>query len=93
MELFKFFSKNHRSSSNTAKERLNAVLQGDRAGIPAAQLNQIKEELVSVMVKYMDLDPERTKVTLERGWRTENGQQHSENVLIANIPIVKMRRA
>ncbi|NLU50609.1 MAG: cell division topological specificity factor MinE [Syntrophomonadaceae bacterium] len=74
------------SSKQVAKERLRLVLVHDRANTaPVDFLTALKEDLIRVISQYMEIDEEALEVTFS----------NSDNsvALIANIPVIKMRRA
>lgn len=72
------------SSKNVAKERLRLVLVHDRATISPHMLNQLKEDLIKVISNYMEIDEVNLEVNLN--------QDDREVALVANIPVVKMKR-
>jgi len=72
------------SSKTVAKERLRLVLVHDRASISPAMLNQLREDLVKVISNYMEIDETALECNL--------CQDDREVALVANIPVVKMKR-
>lgn len=72
------------ASKNVAKERLRLVLVHDRATISPHMLNQLKEDLIKVISNYMEIDENALEVNLN--------QDDREVALIANIPVLKMKR-
>ncbi|EHQ91884.1 cell division topological specificity factor MinE [Desulfosporosinus youngiae] len=72
------------SSKTVAKERLRLVLVHDRASISPAMLNQLREDLVRVISNYMEIDENALECNL--------CQDDREVALVANIPVVKMKR-
>lgn len=72
------------SSKNVAKERLRLVLVHDRASISPHMLNQLKEDLIKVISNYMEIDESSLEVNLN--------QDDREVALVANIPVIKMKR-
>ncbi len=80
----RLFGKEENKSKNVAKERLRLVLVHDRASVSPQFLDTIKEDLIRVISKYMDIDQEALDVQLT----TENNSV----ALIANIPIRSVRR-
>lgn len=72
------------SSKTVAKERLRLVLVHDRASISPAMLNKLKEELIKVISTYMEIDETALEVNL--------CQDDRDVALVANIPIMKMKR-
>ncbi|MBP1759697.1 MAG: cell division topological specificity factor MinE [Firmicutes bacterium] len=72
------------SSKTVAKERLRLVLVHDRASISPAMLNRLREDLVKVISNYMEIDENALECNL--------CQDEREVALVANIPVVKMKR-
>jgi len=72
------------SSKTVAKERLRLVLVHDRASISPAMLNKLKEELIKVISNYMEIDETALEVSL--------CQDERDVALVANIPVMKMKR-
>lgn len=70
------------SSKNIAKERLKLVLLHDRADFSPALVNKIKDEIVQVLSKYLDIDMSCMDVEL-----TRLGSENNVSALVANIPI------
>ena len=64
------FKKNKRkellksSSKDTAKERLHLVLMQDRANVSADFLDLMRQEIIEVIKKYIDIDEEAMDVRL-----------------------------
>ncbi len=71
-------------SKDVAKDRLRMVLVHDRTAISPEFLEKIKEELVSVISKYMEIDERNTVINLHRTEGTA--------VLEANLAIKAIRR-
>ncbi|MDR3585503.1 MAG: cell division topological specificity factor MinE [Desulfosporosinus sp.] len=72
------------SSKTVAKERLRLVLVHDRASISPAMLNRLREDLIKVISNYMEIDEAALEFNLL--------QDDKEVALVANIPVVKMKR-
>ena len=72
------------SSKTVAKERLRLVLVHDRASISPAMLNRLREDLIKVISNYMEIDEAALEFNLL--------QDDNEVALVANIPVVKMKR-
>jgi cell division topological specificity factor len=81
--LEKLFSK-EKKSKNTAKERLKLVLIHDRTDITPGQLENLKNELIDVISKYIKIEPNKVKINM-----TQEGKEHR---LIADIPITAATR-
>jgi len=77
------FGRDH-SSAAVAKERLRLVLVHDRTNVSPQFLETLKEELISVITRYMEIEEEGMDVTLQT---TEN-----QVALVANIPVRRMKR-
>ena len=73
-------------SKNAAKERLHLVLMQDRANVSADFLEMMKQEIVDVVKKYIDVDETDMDVKLEK--RINNDGTSGAPALYANIPIV-----
>ena len=92
VKLFKKFMKQETeepSSKNTAKERLHLVLMQDRANVSADFLELMKQEILEVIKKYIEVDENSIDVRLtnKNGEDGENGAP----ALYANIPILNIR--
>jgi len=92
VKLFKKFMKQDEeetSSKNTAKERLHLVLMQDRANVSADFLELMKQEILEVIKKYIEVDENSIDVRLtnKNGEDGENGAP----ALYANIPILNIR--
>lgn len=84
-----FFKKKTESSASHAVDRIKFVLQSDRTGLPQETLERIKNDIISVLSKYVDietaeLDFNITKAPNEHGAMTP--------ALCANIPIKGVKR-
>jgi len=80
-----FWNKENQSrSSTTAKERLKFVLVHDRTDLSLEKLDQIKNEILEVISRYIDIDPESVVIDIQHDGR--------EQKLIADIPIKNPRR-
>jgi len=87
---FKRLGKNKQeSSSDAAKERLHLVLAQDRANISADFLEMMKQEIIEVIKKYIDIDEEAidVKMTNKAG---EDGTIGAP-ALFANIQIITIK--
>ncbi len=81
--LDRLFGRNTRSA-NTAKERMKLVLIHDRTDMNAGTMEMLKDELIEVISRHIDIDPEEVKI--------EMSQEGREQRLIADIPIRSSRR-
>ncbi len=67
MSLFTFF--NRKSSAPAARERLQILLAHERANLggQADLVTILREEILAVVAKHVNIDPEKVTVTMERG--------------------------
>lgn len=77
------------SSKDTAKERLHLVLMQDRANVSADFLDLMRQEIVEVIKKYIDIDEEAMDVRL--GTETNEDGTQGAPALYANIPIINIK--
>ena len=83
MNIFDIFKK--KNSGNVAKDRLKLLLVSDRANCSPEIMEQIKNDIINVIKKYMEIDCEGLDIQItQTESETENG---SVPALIANIPI------
>lgn len=66
-------------SAEKAKDRLRLVLINDRTDLSAAALDSLKDDLLDVLSRYIQIDPKNVKIDI-----TQEGRQQR---LIADIPI------
>ncbi|NPA90027.1 MAG: cell division topological specificity factor MinE [Chloroflexi bacterium] len=58
-----------RQSSQVAKDRLQQLLARDRAGISAAELQRLRQEMISTLAKHVEIDIERAQFELRQEGR------------------------
>ena len=63
-KIFKPGQADEDSSKNTAKERLHLVLMQDRANVSADFLDLMKQEIIDVIKKYIEVDEKEIDVRL-----------------------------
>jgi len=67
MAFFSFLRKQKNTSASVAKDRLQLILINERAhGHAPDYLPQLQKELVEVISKYVQINPDDIKVNLER---------------------------
>jgi cell division topological specificity factor len=71
-------------SANSAKERLKLVLIHDRMDISPQDMEDMKNELLKVISRYVDIDPRAVRIDMQ--------QEGREQRLIADIPIKVISR-
>lgn len=77
------------SSKDTAKERLHLVLMQDRANVSADFLELMKQEIIEVIKKYIEVEEEAIDVRLTNEIK-DDGTTGAPS-LYANIPIVNIK--
>ena len=77
------------SSKDTAKERLHLVLMQDRANVSADFLDLMKQEIIDVIKKYIEVDEKEIDVRLTNK-ANEDGTTGAP-ALYANIPIFNIK--
>ncbi len=91
INFFKKFSKENKDSKDTAKERLHLVLMQDRANVSADFLEMMKQEIIEVIKKYIDVDENSIDVKLTNKVNTDGTT--GAPALYANIPIMSLKDA
>jgi len=81
--LSRLFSKEP-SSARQAKERLQLVLINDRTDLSPTAMDSLKDDLLDVLKKYIEIEPESVTIDI-----TQDGRQQR---LIADIPIAGPNR-
>jgi len=78
--LNRIFGEKQPSSRQVAKERLQLVLVHDRIKISPAMLERMKDELITVISRYVEIDADSVEVTFTQSKR--------QSRLVADIPLV-----
>ncbi len=79
-----FTSRNEEDSArSTASNRLKLVLMQDRSNLDGATMQKMREQLISVISKYIEIDTEALDLNLEG-----DGE---EIALMLNIPVIRAR--
>ena len=90
IKFFKKFSKDEKKESKeTAKERLHLVLMQDRANVSADFMELMKQEIIEVIKKYIDVDENSIDVKLTN--KVNNDGTTGAPILYANIPILNVK--
>lgn len=82
---YRLFGKENSNSKEVASERLRLVLVQDRYSVSAEILETLKEDMLAVIKKYLDIDADGLCVQIENDKRTV--------ALVANIPIRGLHHA
>ncbi len=84
MSLFNLFKAKEPSSRQVAKERLQLVLVHDRTQISPQLLETIKDEIIDVISKYVEIERQGVEITFT--------QNRRESRLQADIPLLQGQR-
>ncbi len=90
--LKKFNKKEEKAVANSkeaAKERLHLVLMQDRANVSADFLELMKQEIIEVIKKYIDIDEKEIDVRLTN--KENSDGTNGAPALYANIPIINIK--
>ncbi len=79
MSFFKRISGSKKKSAQSAKERLQLVLTHDRTDMTPAALELLKDELLEVISRHIEIDPDAVNIDIAREGRAQR--------LIADIPL------
>ncbi len=72
------------TARSDAKNRLRLVLMHDRTQLSPAVLTQMRDDMVEVISKYVEIDKEALEVNLE-------SDESNTIALVANIPVLRAR--
>ncbi|GAB4443410.1 MAG: cell division topological specificity factor MinE [Anaerolineae bacterium] len=67
-------------SAQVAKERLQLVLVHDRSDLSEEKLAELRDAMIDLISRYVEIDQRRVEVFVEREKRA--------SLLVANIPLV-----
>lgn len=73
----------HRGSARAAKERLQLVLTHDRSGLSPGILEILKDDIIDVLSRHVEIDKRSVRISL-----TRDGNQQR---LVADIPLAPQR--
>lgn len=71
------------ASGSSASKRLKLVLMHDRTQLSPAMMEQMRDELVEVISKYVEIDKDALDINLE--------SESNTIALVANIPVLRAR--
>ncbi|HXV97758.1 MAG TPA: cell division topological specificity factor MinE [Anaerolineae bacterium] len=72
------------TSREIAKDRLRLVLVQDRVNLSSEKMNELKDDLIKVISKYVEIDRDGIEISLTQSAR--------QSRLTANIPVVGARQ-
>ena len=72
------------TSRDIAKDRLRLVLVQDRVNLSSEKMNELKDDLIKVISKYVEIDRDGIEISLTQSAR--------QSRLTANIPVVGARQ-
>lgn len=89
MSLADFFKR--KNSGEVAKDRLKFVLVSDRANCSPEVMEKIKNDIINVISKYMEIDTDALDIQITQ---TESeGDNGKVPALYANIPIKELHHS
>jgi cell division topological specificity factor len=71
-------------SAQSAKERLQLVLIHDRTDMTQVEMEALRDDILAVISRHVDIDPEGVRINVERDGR--------EQRLVADIPLRSVAR-
>ncbi|MBE3590485.1 MAG: cell division topological specificity factor MinE [Firmicutes bacterium] len=80
----RLFGDRGQRSKDVAKERLRLVLVHDRASVAPNLVATLKEDILQVLRRYMEID--------EEGMELELSRQDDSVSLVASIPVRRLKR-
>ncbi len=87
MSVFDLFKK--KSSGSVAKDRLKLLLVSDRASCSPEVMEMIKNDIIKVIAKYMEIDCEGLDIQITT--TESDGGNGNVPALVANIPIKEVK--
>jgi cell division topological specificity factor len=84
MQLINKLFRSRDSSRQIAKERLQFVLVHDRAQISPQLLERLKDEIIAVISRHLEIESDGVEITLS--------QSRRESRLQADIPLMRRSR-
>ena len=82
-----FFTSAGAAQGEVAKDRLKLLLVSDRSNCSPETMELIKNDIIQVISKYMEIDPEGLDIQI-----TQSSEESEGPALYANIPIRELRK-
>ena len=73
-----------KGSGQIARQRMQVVLMHDRMDLTPAELNSMKDEILEVISRHVDIDSEAVQIAVEHDGRNQR--------LVADIPLRSLTR-
>jgi cell division topological specificity factor len=84
MNWLKIFKRRKNSDQEIAAQRLRLVLAHDRANLSPGMLDMLKDEIIAVISRHLEIDADKVEVNFTEDQR--------EMRLVADIPLHSPRR-
>ncbi len=81
--LMKIFGKEKKTSREIARDRLKVVLIHDRASMSPEIIDKLKDEIIRVVSKYVEINKGDMEISL--------ANDDDSVALVANIPVSRMK--
>ena len=79
-----WFGFGRKRSAQNAKERLQLVLIHDRTNLSSEELTKLKDEILQVISRHVDIDSSAVQIAVEHDGRSQR--------LVADIPLKSVTR-
>jgi cell division topological specificity factor len=83
--LERLFGRSTNKSGEQARRRLKLVIANDRSGLSPEMLEAMRQDILEVVSRYVEIDSEEMELSLESDQRM--------TALIANLPVRRVRRS
>jgi len=84
MNWLKIFRRRRNTDQEIAAQRLRLVLTHDRANISPGMLDMLKDEIIAVISRHLEIDADKVEVNFT--------EDHRETRLVADIPLSTPRK-